>query len=328
MNNTTKHINDKNKHSEQPLAALSRMRSESMPNAAPLELRTNRSRKWAIAPVWHPEESLDAELDVVPVTKRNKKHIPTLNRKVFNTIEKHGAWVSAKWPCLVYKLIEVGLRKRNLAFREDHKQNIENTLRWIAYNSDAVTGCINVTRLCIEIGKEINVSSSTISTIMKELVVMGILYEPEHSGQAIQDIMHDGRLPRTLCATPLYYELLGVKNEELERLRSIEIQRRKIEAAKRHEQYDADIALKTYCQSNILRVWEHRHAQTTSSYTIKLADMKPVDRLTYISRKLVKRIKDKGWELRTDTSIIKMANNLLSRMGLSVKQSELSPSTL
>ncbi|MDD9158558.1 replication initiation protein, partial [Aliivibrio sp. S4TY2] len=134
--------------------------------------------------------------------------------------------------------------------------------------------------------------------------------------------------PRTLCATPLYYELLGVKNEELEHLRSIEIQRRKIEAAKRHEQYDADIALKIYCQSNILRVWEYRHAQATSSYTIKLADMKPVDRLTYISRKLVERIKAKGWAVSTDIpTITKMANNLLNRMGLSVKQSELSPST-
>jgi hypothetical protein len=325
--NTPKHINDENKHSEQPLAALSRMRSESN-DTAPFELKTNHSRKWAIAPVWHPQESLNAELEVIPYAQRKKKHIPTLNRKVFNTIEKHGAWVSAQWPCLVHRLIEVGMRKRNLSFRADHKQNIENTLRWISYNSDAVTGCINVTRLCIEIGKEINVSSSTIAWIMKELVVMGILYEPEHSGQSIQDIMHDGRLPRTLCATPLYYELMGIKNEELEHLRSIEIQRRKIEAAKRYEQYDADIALKTYCQSNILRVWEHRHAQATSSYTIKLADMKPVDRLTYISRKLVERIKAKGWAVSTDiANITKMANNLLSRMGLSVKQSELSPST-
>ncbi|MDD9158561.1 hypothetical protein PVK64_20610, partial [Aliivibrio sp. S4TY2] len=168
------------------------MRSESN-DTAPLELKTNHSRKWAIAPVWHPAESYNKNQEVIPYQERKLKAIPTLNRKLFNTLEKHGAWVSAQWPCLVHKLIEAELRKRNLSFRADHKQNIENTLRWISYNSDAVTGCINVTRLCIEIGKEINVSSSTIAWIMKELVVMGILYEPEHSGQSIQDIMHDGR---------------------------------------------------------------------------------------------------------------------------------------
>ncbi|WP_023604640.1 hypothetical protein [Aliivibrio logei] len=324
--NTPKHINDKNKHGEQPLSALSRMRSESN-DTAPLELRTNHSRRWAIAPVWHPEESLNADFHVLPYAQRKQKRIPTLNRKLFNTIEKHGAWVNAQWPCLVYRLIEAGLRKYNLSFRSDHKQNIENTLRWIAYHSDAVTGCINVTRLCIEIGKEINVSSSTISVIMKELVVMGILYEPKHSGQAIQDILHDGRLPRTLCATPLYYELLGINNVELNHLRSIETKRRKIEYAKRHEQYDADIALKIYCQSNILRVWQHRHAQATSSYAIKLTDMTPISRLSYVSRKLVERIKAKGWKISTEVHhITKMANNLLSRMGLSVKQSEITTS--
>ena len=150
---------------------------------------------------------------------------------------------------------------------------------------------------------------------------MGLLYEPEYSGQSVQDVLHGGHLPRTLCATPLFYELLGINNDELARLRAIEIQRRQIEAAKRQEQYDADFALKTFCQNNILRVWEHRHTQVTSSYKIKLSDMPPLERLSYISRKLVQRIKDKGWEISLEQkNITKMANNLLSRMGLAVRQ--------
>ena len=275
---------------------------------------------------WHPQESLNSECEVIPSCDRKKKHIPTLNRKLFNTLEKHGAWVNAQWPFLVNKLLEVGMRKRNLSFKEVHKRNIENTLRWIAYHSDAVTGCINVTHLCIEIGKEICVSSSTISVIMKELVIMGLLYEPEHSGQSIQDILHDGRLPRTLCTTALFYEILGINNDELDRLRSIEIKRREIEYAKRKEKYDAEIALKTYCHSNILRVWEYRHAKSTSSYKIKLADMEPMKRLAYISRKLIERIKAKEWQVSTEkNNITKMANNLLRRMGLSVNKSVLAP---
>ena len=276
--------------------------------------------------LWHPQESLNSEAEIIPSCDRKKKHIPTLNRKLFNTIEKYGAWVNSQWPFLVYKLVEVGMRKRNLSFKEVHKRNIENCIRWITYNSDAVTGCINVTHLCIEIGKEIGVSSSTISVIMKELVIMGLLYEPEHSGQSIQDILHDGRLPRTLCTTPLFYEMLGINRNELDRLRSIEIKRREIEYAKRHEQYDAEIALKTYCHSNVLRVWEYRHTQSTSSYKIKLADMNPIDRLAYISRKLLERIKAKEWPVSTEkNNITKMANNLLRRMGLSVNKSELAP---
>ena len=293
---------------------------------ATLQLTTTYSRKWAIAPVWYPDEALglpdsNGVRDLIVREDRKIKSIPTLNRKLFNTVEKHGVWLNAQWPCLVYRLIEVGMRKRNLSFRVDHKQNIENAMRWISYHSDAVTGCINVTRLCIEIGKEIKVSSSTISIIMKELVVMGLLYEPEYSGQSVQDVLHGGHLPRTLCATPLFYELLGINNDELARLRSIEIQRRQIEAAKRQEQYDADFALKTFCQNNILRVWEHRHTQVTSSYKIKLSDMPPLERMSYISRKLVQRIKDKGWEISLEQkNITKMANNLLSRMGLAVRQ--------
>ena len=293
---------------------------------ATLQLTTTYSRKWAIAPVWYPDEALglpdsNGVRDLIVRKDRKIKSIPTLNRKLFNTVEKHGVWLNAQWPCLVYRLIEVGMRKRNLSFRVDHKQNIENAMRWISYHSDAVTGCINVTRLCIEIGKEIKVSSSTISVIMKELVVMGLLYEPEYSGQSVQDVLHGGHLPRTLCTTPLFYELLGINNGELERLRGIEIQRRQIDAAKRQEQYDADFALKTFCQNNILRVWEHRHTQVTSSYKIKLSDMKPLERMSYISRKLVQRIKDKGWEVSLEKqNITKMANNLLSRMGLAVRQ--------
>ena len=293
---------------------------------ATLQLTTSYSRKWAIAPVWYPDEALglpdsNGVRDLIVREDRKIKSIPTLNRKLFNTVEKHGVWLNAQWPCLVYRLIEVGMRKRNLSFRVDHKQNIENAMRWISYHSDAVTGCINVTRLCIEIGKEIRVSSSTISVIMKELVVMGLLYEPEYSGQSVQDVLHGGHLPRTLCTTPLFYELLGINNDELNRLRGIEIQRRQIDAAKRQEQYDADFALKTFCQNNILRVWEHRHTQVTSSYKIKLSDMKPLERMSYISRKLVQRIKDKGWEVSLEKqNITKMANNLLSRMGLAVRQ--------
>ena len=298
---------------------------------ATLQLTTTYSRKWAIAPVWYPDEALglpdsNGVRDLIVREDRKIKSIPTLNRKLFNTVEKHGVWLNAQWPCLVYRLIEVGMRKRNLSFRVDHKQNLENAMRWISYHSDAVTGCINVTRLCIEIGKEIKVSSSTISVIMKELVVMGLLYEPEYSGQSVQDVLHGGHLPRTLCTTPLFYELLGINNGELDRLRGIEIQRRQIDAAKRQEQYDADFALKTFCQNNILRVWEHRHTQVTSSYKIKLSDMKPLERMSYISRKLVQRIKDKGWEVSLEKqNITKMANNLLSRMGLSVSQRDRTP---
>ncbi|MGR6862654.1 replication initiation protein [Aliivibrio salmonicida] len=294
--------------------------------ATSLQNTTTHSKKWAIAPVWYPDEALgqpdsNGARELIAREHRKIKSIPTLNRKLFNTVEKHGVWLNAQWPCLVYRLIEVGMRKRNLSFRVDHKQNLENAMRWISYHSDAVTGCINVTRLCIEIGKEIKVSSSTISIIMKELVVMGLLYEPEYSGQSVQDVLHGGHLPRTLCATPLFYELLGINNDELARLRSIEIQRRQIEAAKRQEQYDADFALKTFCQNNILRVWEHRHTQVTSSYKIKLSDMPPLERMSYISRKLVQRIKDKGWEVSLEQkNITKMANNLLSRMGLAVRQ--------
>ncbi|MGR6862738.1 replication initiation protein [Aliivibrio salmonicida] len=293
---------------------------------ATLQLTTTYSRKWAIAPVWYPDEALglpdsNGVRDLIVREDRKIKSIPTLNRKLFNTVEKHGVWLNAQWPCLVYRLIEVGMRKRNLSFRVDHKQNLENAMRWISYHSDAVTGCINVTRLCIEIGKEIKVSSSTISVIMKELVVMGLLYEPEYSGQSVQDVLHGGHLPRTLCTTPLFYELLGINNDELNRLRGIEIQRRQIDAAKRQEQYDADFALKTFCQNNILRVWEHRHTQVTSSYKIKLSDMPSLERMSYISRKLVQRIKDKGWEVSLEKqNITKMANNLLSRMGLAVRQ--------
>lgn len=300
----------------------------------PLKFKTTYSRKWPIAPVWYPDEALalpdnDGVRDLIPREDRKIKPIPTINRKLFNTVEKHGVWVNAQWPCLVYRLIEAGMRKRNLSFRVDHKQNLENAIRWIAYNSDAVTGCINVSRLCIEIGKEIKVSSSTISVIMKELVIMGLLYEPEYSSQSVQDVLHGGHLPRTLCTTPLFYELLGINNGELNRLIAIETQRRQIEAAKRQEQYDADFALKTFCQGNILRVWEHRHTQTTSSYKIKLSDMKPLERMSYISRKLVQRIKDKGWEISLEKdNITKMANNLLSRMGLSVSLRKLPPTPI
>ena len=158
---------------------------------------------------------------------------------------------------------------------------------------------------------------------------MTVLYEPEHSGQSIQDILHGGHLPRTLCVTPLFYELLGINATELSRLREAEINRRKIEAAKRQEQYHADLALKKYCHHNVLRVWEHRHTQTNSSYKIKLVDMPPIERMGYISRKLVQRIKDMEWNISLDPKdISKMANNLLNRMGLAVKAAELVPGPL
>ena len=49
--------------------------------------------------------------------------------------------------------------------------------------------------------------------------------------------------------------------------------------------------------------------------------MPPLERMSYISRKLVQRIKDKGWEISLEQkNITKMANNLLSRMGLAVRQ--------
>lgn len=294
----------------------------------PLQLKTTHSKKWKIAPLWHPEESLgkpndQGERERLPRKQRKLRSLPTLNRKMFNTVEKQGVWVNAKWPCLVYSLIEAGMRKRNLAFRSDHKQNIENVIRWISYNSDAVTGCINVTKLCIEIGSEIKVSSSTISVIMKELVIMGILYEPKYSSHSVQDILHGGHLPRTLCVTPLFYELLGIDNAELDLLRTIEIRRRQDEAKKRQTEYDANTALQTFCENNILRVWEHRHTQTTSSYKIKLSDMKPIERLNYISTKLVQRIKKQGWNISVEiNNITKLANNLLHRMGLAFKKGD------
>ncbi len=315
-------IRDEQAEQGRELVDVSLMIATGRKGLPPLTIKTTSAKKSNTAPIWHPKESLDEHLTVIPRKERVLRKIPTLNRKLFNTAEKNGVWISAKWPFLVYKLIEVGMRKRNLSFRQEHKQNIENTLRWVAYNSDAVTGCINVTRLCIEIGKEIGVSSSTISIIMKELVVMDILYEPVHSGQSIQDIMHDGRLPRTLCATPLYYELLGIHNDELEFFRASEIKRREIKAAKDNKQYSADIALKGYCQSNILRVWEYRHAKSNSSYTIKISNMKPLERLSYMSRKLIERIRKKGWNVSTEEdNIIRISHIQLDRMGLSVNQS-------
>ena len=286
------------------------------------------SKKYKTPPVWHPLESLNDKGELIPKHKRTTRRIPSINRMVFNTIEKNGVWVYGMWPYLVYRLVDARMRKRNLSFREVHKRNIENALRWIAYNSDAVTGCINVTHLCIEIGKQIGVSSSTISWIMKELVVMGILYEPEHSSQAIQDILHDGRLPRTLCTTPLFYELFGIDNDRLVLMRAEETKRRVRKANDVKKTYDAAIELKKQCQSNILRVWTYRHARSNSSYTIKIENMKPLERMAYISKKLIARIKLKGWDISLNVkNISKMADNLLNRMGLAVKKGNLTPQT-
>ncbi|WP_150141336.1 hypothetical protein [Candidatus Enterovibrio escicola] len=118
------------------------------------------------------------------------------------------------------------MRKRNLEFRAVHLRNLENFLRWIAYNSDAVTGCINVSLLCVEIHREIWVSKSTIYLMIKELVIMRVLVDAEWSGQGCQDIRHGGCLPRTICATPFFYELLGIYDAELKRLRTYETERR------------------------------------------------------------------------------------------------------
>ena len=287
--------------------------------------KTHHSSKWPMASLWYPDEALlepsnDGVRDVMPAKKRQLRAIPTLNRKLWNTIEKNGCWVNAQWPCLVMNLIDVGMRKRNLSFREDHKRNLENMMRWMAYNSDTVTGCINVTHLCAEIGTLIGVSNSTLYYMLKEFFVMGILDDAPNSGVGIQDVLHGGCLPRTLCLTPLYYELLGIDGKELSEMRNREKARRHAEAVRLKQKYDADASLQKFCHDNILRVWEHRHTQTTSSYKIKLADMPPLERLGYISKKLAKRILEKGWNISTDKkTITKMANNLLYRMGLAVR---------
>ena len=286
--------------------------------------KTHHSKKWPVVPLWQPEEALYPEENgvrkVIPAKKRKLRAIPTLNRKVWNTIEKNGCWVNAQWPCLVMILIDVGMRKRNLAFREDHKRNLENMMRWMTYNSDAVTGCINVTHLCAEISDLIGVCDSTVYNMIKELFMMGLLDDAPNSGVGIQDVLHGGCLPRTLVLTPLYYELFGIDAKELSEMRAREIVRRQAEALRIKQKYDADASLQKFCHDNILRVWEHRHTQATSSYKIKLADMPPLERLSYISKKLTKRILDMGWSISTDKkTITKMANNLLYRMGLAVR---------
>ncbi|WP_223869203.1 replication initiation protein [Candidatus Enterovibrio escicola] len=249
--------------------------------------------------------------------QRKLRPIPTINRKLWNTVEKVGVWVNVRWVFLVMRLVDAGMRKRNLEFRAVHLRNLENFLRWIAYNSDAVTGCINVSLLCVEIHREIGVSKSTIYLMIKELVIMRVLVDAEWSGQGCQDILHGGCLPRTLCATPLFYELMGIDNAELKRLRTYETERRCENKAK---SYDAEGALRQYCENNIRRVWEHRHTQNNSSYRVKLSAMTPLSRLAYIAKNLRKRFNAKGWHINTDDRLsIKLANSLLYRMGLGVK---------
>ncbi|PCS23944.1 replication initiation protein [Candidatus Enterovibrio escicola] len=287
------------------------------------KIQTSTTRP--LTPLWYPDEALSPKNEQGERTLLDKKYrksrpIPTINRKLWNTVEKVGCWVNARWPCLVMALIEAGMRKHNLSFRQDHKRNLENFLRWIAYNSDAVTGCINVALLCVEISREIGVSKSTLYYMIKELTAIGILKEAEWSGHGCQDILHGGCLPLTLCASPLFYALMGIDSIELEQFRRYENDRRRKDAERRHQIYDADIALQQYCHNNLLRVWEHRHTKDRSSYKIKLSDMPPLERLAYIAKNLIKRILAKGWHISIDAqTITKMATNLLFRMGLGVR---------
>ncbi|WP_150138955.1 YbfB/YjiJ family MFS transporter [Candidatus Enterovibrio escicola] len=52
-------------------------------------------------------------------------------RPLFRSI-KVGVWVNIRWVFLVMRLVDAGMRKRNLEFRAVHLRNLENFLRWIA----------------------------------------------------------------------------------------------------------------------------------------------------------------------------------------------------
>ncbi|WP_150138237.1 hypothetical protein [Candidatus Enterovibrio escicola] len=147
--------------------------------------RSRASRE--LTALWYPEEALSPQNEngvrkVLGKKQRKLRPIPTINRKLWNTVEKVGVWVNVRWVFLVMRLVDAGMRKRNLEFRAVHLRNLENFLCWIAYNSDAVTGCINVSLLCVEIHREIGVSKSTIYLMIKELVIMRVLVDAEWSG--------------------------------------------------------------------------------------------------------------------------------------------------
>ncbi|PCS23901.1 hypothetical protein BTN49_0873 [Candidatus Enterovibrio escicola] len=53
-----------------------------------------------------------------------------------------------------------------------------------------------------------------------------LINEPLRSlGYGCQDILHAGCLPRTICATPLFYALMGIDNDALKWLRKYETER-------------------------------------------------------------------------------------------------------
>lgn len=284
------------------------------------------AKRIKIAPLWYPKEWLSDETDQsghaipLPKEKRKKLNLPALNTHLVNIIEKNGVWRSAQWPYLVMQLVNAGMRKKNLTFRQVHARNLENVMRYIAFHSDALSGCINFSKLIVEIAPTIGVSTSTMYYMIKELYVMGLLDESEYSSFGAHDILHGGVLPKTMCATPLFYEMIGIDYGQLFKYKEKEIAKRKAIAKKRGKVFDPNEELKKICQNNMLRVWEHRHTQQESSYKIKIRDMPEVQRMAYIAKKLVKRIMDKGWQVRTDAKTInKMAYNLLNRMGLAPK---------
>jgi len=284
------------------------------------------ARKITIAPLWYPQEWLSDDLDQngfplpLPKEQRKKLNLPALNNHLVNIIEKNGVWRSAQWPYLVMQLVDAGMRKKNLTFRQVHARNLENVIRYIAFHSDALSGCINFSKLIVEIAPTIGVSTSTMYYMIKELYVMGLLDEAEYSSFGAHDILHGGVLPRTMCATPLFYEVMGISYGQLFEYKEKEITKRKAIAKKKGKPFDPNEELKKICQNNMLRVWEHRHTQQESSYKIKISDMPEVERMSYISKNLVKQIIKKGWQVKTDArTISKMAYNLLNRMGLAPK---------
>ncbi|ATF10215.1 hypothetical protein BTN50_1788 (plasmid) [Candidatus Enterovibrio altilux] len=81
-------------------------------------------------------------------------------------------------------------------------------------------------------------------------------------------------------------ELLGIDSVELGSLRAYELERRSVAAERRQEVYDADVALKQYCNRNVLRVFQHRHTQTKSSYSVAIVGMPALERLAYITKNI------------------------------------------
>lgn len=241
---------------------------------------------------------------------------PSFNQRIVRIIYKHGAFMSAIWPTLMLRLVEVGLRKRSLSYRPERARNMENLLCWIGYNFDIVTGVFNTNQLLSEICQNIGVSSTTLYDMVKELAIMGIVVDSEFSAAGRADLINGGRLPRTMKVTPLFFELFGISEAEVAKAKRQKITREK----KVNPSYNPLVAEKEWCTSNTYRVWQARHNHLndgSSGYKSVLSAMPFNKRLSYISKHLTKRIMDKKLNIDTSQGVVqKMARNLLGLLGL------------